>query len=742
MGRSAQTHFTDTRRPALLGTAALAAVLLAVQPGLAQEASANVGTSEEEDAPIEIPKISVTDSARQPLSATTEGIKNYAAKAATVGSKVPVELKDIPNSVSVLTRQQMEDQNLTDLDHALAWVPGVTVRPNDSAQSWAQARGYTLGMMHDGIPSYDSGAGYQQFDLAMYDRIEVLRGPAGIFQGSSEPGGSINLVRKRPGETAQASGTASVGSWDYRRTTFDVSTPVSADKKLKTRLVGAYTDRDFYYDDVHSDKWLGYGILEWTPTPDWTFAYSNTHQEDHNGLFSGVPTYSNGEPIALNRHDNLNAPWSWSDWTTDESKLDAERRFNNGWTAKVAGRWQQQKFAWRDGYSGSVDPVTMTSRYTLRDAEATYFRKSVDSFVNGPFRLFGREHNLLLGTNVDIFGRDSFSGSNTSWYPSVPLHGQASIQERLVARTTGSETRLTQFGEYAQLRFRVLDPWTVIVGGRNTSFDSDSRQWSSASGWAQWKQGAKVKNELTRYAGTTLDVTPETTLYASYSDIFVPQTQLTSAGTALEPRVGWQVEAGVKNSLLNGKLNLTAAAFLIRDTNRSMLDPASPNGVSWYLAAGEVESKGVDLEISGSPVENLKLSGGYSLLVDQYVDDKNRSGSTFTSGNTGNTFSTWEPRHSLKLWGLYSFTDNLLDGFSIGGGVNARSRVWNNGNQLHQKAIAIFDAQIGYKISENFDAALTVNNMFDTEYWSTMRSTTNNIYGEPRSFLLSLKASL
>lgn len=668
--------------------------------------------------------------------------EDYRAATATIGSKVPVELKDVPNSVSVLTRQQMDDQNLVDLDHALAWVPGVTIRPNDSAQSWPQARGYALGVMHDGVPSYDALAGYQQFDLAMYERVEVLRGPTGLFQGSSDPGGSVNLVRKRPTDTAQASGTVAAGSWDYKRSSFDVSTPITADKTVKTRLVGAFTDRDFFFDDAHSQKWLGYGIVEYDPNPDWSFAYSVAHQSDDNSDFFGVPTYSNGAPISLSRSTNLNTPWTHADWVTDENKLEAEHRFGNGWTAKVAGRWQQQKYAWRDGYSGGVNQATQTSTYTLVDGEATYFRRGLDSYVDGPFRLFGREHNLLLGTNVDIYGKDWFRGRNSTWYTNVPLFSQSSIPERIPERTTGSETRTSQFGEYGQLRFRVLDPWTVIIGARNTNFDSDSRSWSNTTGWGQWSQGSKAKNELTRYAGTTLDVTPQTTLYTSYSDIFVPQTEQTASGLSLPPRVGWQVEAGVKNKFFDDKLNVSAAAFLIRDTNRAMLDPASPVGVSNYLAAGEVESKGVDIEVSGSPTDNLKLSGGYSLLVNQYVDDKGRTGSVFTSGNTGNTFSTWEPRHSLKLWGIYTFTDSTLDGFSIGAGANAKSRTWNTGTQLHQKAFAVFDAQLGYKINDKLDATLTVNNVFDTEYWATMRSNTNNLYGEPRSFMLALKAEL
>lgn len=727
VNQSGHVHSAARRRPSL--PAVSLAALLAATPAFAQQ----VMDQEEEEAPVEVPKVSVTDTVRQPVSATTEGIKNYAAKAATVAGKVPVELKDIPNSVSVITRQQMNDQNMTDLEDVLTWAPGVTVRPNDTAQGWYQSRGYALSTMYDGMPAYDALSGFQQFDIAMYDRVEVLRGPTGLLQGSSDPAGSVNMVRKRPTDTVQASATASIGSWNNRRSTMDVSTPISADRTLKGRFVAVYNDRDFFSDDTHSEKWLGYGILEYTPTPDWTFSYSSTYQQDHNGYFFGVPTYSTGEPINLDRTTNLNTPWTYLDWTTHEEKVDAERRFSNGWTAKVAASWREQSYEYLAGYSGSVNRATNTSNYTIRDGGAQYYRKAVDAYVSGPFRLFNREHSLLLGTNLDMFNSEWARGSAT--VNGVALFNAGSVGVQHPVRSSGTETRMTQFGQYGQLRFRVLDPLTVIVGGRNSSFDSDSRSLTGVNRYGGWSQQGKVKNELTPYAGTVLEITPQTSLYGSYSEIFVPQTEQTSSGSVLPPRTGWQAEVGVKNTLLNGNLNISATAFLLRDTNRAISDPADDN---YYIAAGEVESKGLEAEISGNPVEDLKLTGGYTYLISQYLQDSAGSG-----GSTGNTYSTWEPRHNLKLWGIYSFADGPLEGFSLGSGVIAKSQTWNRaGNQLHQKAYAVFNAQVGYKINDNLDATLSVDNIFDTEYWATMRSTTNNLYGEPRSVILTLKASL
>lgn len=662
-----------------------------------------------------------------PVTAIPE-VQGYRAQAATVGGKVPMQLREIANSVSVLTRERMDDQGWTDVDHALAWATGVDTRPNDGVQSQYYSRGFALGVMYDGMPAYNGLSGYQQFDLAMYDRIEVLRGPSGLMQGSSEPAGSVNLVRKRPTDKLAASATASTGSWDNRRFTADISTPITADGTLKGRFVGAVTDRDYFYDDAHTRKWLGYGIVEYTPTPDWTFSYSSTHQDDRSNPFYGLPVYSDLQPVDYSRSDNTMAEWSWMHWQTHEEKADAERRFANGWTAKVAGSWREQTLDWKDGYPGSVNRATNTATYTLRDREYTYYRKAVDAYVDGPFRLFGQEHNLLLGSNVDIYNYNGSWGTNPT-VAGVNIFNPINVNEPTLAHTEGTDTRTTQYGQYGQLRFRAFDPLLLIVGGRNTSFDSKNRSLSS-SRWAAWRQGAKAMNEFTPYGGAVLDITSQTSLYGSYSEIFVPQTATTYDGQVLDPRKGWQAEIGIKNDLADGKLHATLAAFVLRDVNRAITDPAH---TGYSIAAGEVESKGWEAEITGNPVEELKLTAGYTYLISQYVN----SGS-----NTGNTFSTWEPRHSLKAWGVYSFADGPLEGWSFGSGIIAKSQTYGTSHQLHQNAYAVVDAQIGYKLNDHLSATLSANNIFDNEYWAKILSTTNNFYGEPRSFMLSIKAEM
>ncbi|RAU20319.1 TonB-dependent siderophore receptor [Paramagnetospirillum kuznetsovii] len=667
-----------------------------------------------------------------PVIITAKRDKPYAPSTATVGGKTPTSIREIPNSVSVITREQMDDQNMTDLSHAMNWATGIDTRPNDGTQSQYYSRGYAMNVLYDGVPAYSSLSGYQQLDLAMYERIEVMRGPSGVFQGSGDFGGSVNMVRKHAKDKFSAEATTSVGSWNNLRGMVDVTGPLIESKTLRGRLVFADNDRDYFYDHAHTKKWMLYGILDYEPNPDWTFSYSATLQEDRSTPFYGLPVYSNLSPIAFNRSANPMAEWSNMAWQTHEEQVQGEHKLGNNWNAKVTGSWREQTLGWKDGYPGSVNAANDTATYTIRDRFYRYERLAGDAFITGPFTLFGREHTALFGANIESFDSNgtyetakTVAGVNIFNLPST-VTSEPSLQH-----TRGSMTHTVQYGEYGKLSFRVLDPLLLIVGGRVSTFDSKSRSMTS-SAWANtWSQGAKAVNEFTPYGGAVLDVTKQTSIYASYADIFAPQTSLTADGSVLPPRTGWQTEMGVKNEYMDGALRSTVAVFLMRDVNRAVSDP---NNTGYSIAAGEVESRGWEAELAGSPIPELKMTAGYTYLTTQYVNDPN---------NQGSTFSTWEPRHSLKAWGVYTFPEGAaLDGFSVGSGIIAKSHTWGTSHNLNQKAYTVVDGQIGYKFSDNLSSTLTVNNIFDTIYWSKILSTTNNFYGEPRSVTFSIRAAM
>lgn len=673
----------------------------------------------------------------QRLRAETEGSGTYAAAAATVAGKVALTPREIPQSVSVLTRQQMDDQGMVTMVDALQQVTGVTVLANDSTQSQYKARGYDLAVMQDGVPSYSGLSGVHQFDLALYDRIEVLRGPAGILMGTSDPGGVVNLVKKKPKETFASALTASAGSWNNNRLEGDISTPLNADKSLRGRLVVSDEDRQYYYERTHAKKWLAYGVLEYDFSPATTLTLSVAAQDSRTKApFSGIPRYTDGQFLNVARSSNYVPDWVNYSYYTEESTASLEHRLNNMWVAKATYSYRTQDSASKDAWPwyGVTRSSNTIQTYVSSQSESLTTRDGLDIYINGPFSFFGRKHSLLLGVNSEIYNQKS-KESDLTQFSNVPLSNLSSLPEPSFTYVDGSESEKRQSAVYSQVRLSLADPLTLVLGGRVTNFKSKSRDISPSSQSA-WKDGAKASNEFTPYGGVIYDINRQISLYGSYSDIFIPQTQIKADGTALDPRVGKQYEIGSKGEFFDGRLNASLAIFNMRDKNRAFRDPAYPlNSTPYYLNAGEIESKGWEAEVSGSPVAGLELMAGYTRTETKYLKDRSLQ---------DKEYSIYTPKDSLKLWSNYRFSSGDLRGLSIGLGAIVSSGVGSSRSTRNiqtQGGYAVFNAVLGYQIDKNYSVSLAANNLFDRNYYATVGTfTAYNFYGEPRNLMLTFRA--
>lgn len=673
---------------------------------------------------------------------TAERERAYNAAQATIASKVPLTPREIANSVSVLTREQIEDQGLVTMPEALQQITGVTVIANDNSNAQYWARGYGMGVMYDGVTSYNGMTPSHQFDLPLYERIEVLRGPAGLLRGVGEPGGVVNLVKKRPKDTFGFSWAAGAGSWDNYRLEGDVTGPLNEDKSLRGRLVLAEENRGYFYDHTHGQKWLGMGALEYDLTPATTLGLSFSAQDaDVKAPSSGLPTSSavdaSGHYQLLDvSRSTFNAPdWGKLLYHTEELSLSAEHRFDNKWVAKISANHREWSQYYKYAYtSSSMNATTNRVSYASMQGDNDYTRDGIDLFANGPFELFGRTHNLLFGFNAEVYKYTGKSGKGPN-YSNVLFGDISTLTEPNIAYTSGNASETEQHGIYSQLRLSLADPLTLVLGGRTTSFINKTRNISPSVETA-WKDGAKANNEITPYAGLLYDVTRNITLYGSYADIFIPQTQIKADGSTLDPRVGHQYEIGSKGEFIDGKLAASLAWFDIRDKNRAYADPAYPSS-SYYLNAGEIESKGWELEVSGKPVRGLDVMTGYTYLTTEYLSDRS---------SEGKSYSIFTPRHQLKLWSNYRFdADSALSGFSLGLGVLAQtkaqsSRGWRD--EVVNTGYVVFNGKIGYQIDKHHSLALAINNILDHKYYASVGTpSTYNFYGEPRNFMLTLRGT-
>lgn len=683
--------------------------------------------------PAALPAVVVSAAAvRDP---TSEGSGRYAPRALSIG-RTEQSLRETPQSVSVLSRQQMDDVGLTTLDQAVNYLTGLSTSGYGGhaagfAGTVTVARGYEVSSLQDGLPVQNG----ESHDMALYDRIETMRGPVGLLQGNGEPGGAINYVMKRPQSTTQVNGLASFGSWGNRRLGVDLSGALNASGSLRGRAILLHSDRDAFYDVARSTSKTGYLALDYNLTPRTTISLAALVADRDSVNFWGLPLYDNGQVtrrrsafVGLDRDASTRKR---------QVELSARHQFDSGW--ELSGRWLRNKSDY-DGFGGyatsDVDPVTGLGDTSIGHIQTMNRNQSFDLHLTGPFEAWGRTHQVLVGYNRLSY--EYLGGARYTSFTDVDVFNfHDYVIDEAIASKNNTET--TQAGVYGTVRLKVSEPLTVVLGGRRS--DYDNRRRSVAATTSAWVESAANTNgQFTPYGGLIWDLTKQLSVYASYADTFVPQTQVDASGNSIDPRTGWQFETGLKGEFLDGALNASLALFRIRDTNRAMVDLSqvgcggTADGAC-YRAAGLVQSQGWEAEVVGRPLSNWDIAAGYSYVQARFLrdDDESLVGQRFSPQNT--------PRHLFKLWTHYRFDGQVLggrlDGWSAGAGMRAQSDIVMGTNR--QGGVAIYAAKVGYRFNRHLDAALMVNNLFDRHYLQAVGSTLFNLYGEPRSWMLSLR---
>jgi len=669
---------------------------------------------------------------------------SYAPETAAVAGKSPAPLIEIPQSVSVVTRTQIEDRNLFTIGEAMQTVAGVTVMPFDGSYPDYRARGFVLDYAYDGVPSTFS-SGVPEFDLAIYERLEVQRGPTGLFRGSGSPGGTINLIRKRGLDRFAVSGALSAGSWNNYRGEFDIGGPVDPAGRLRVRAVASLIDRDYFQAKSHSRRMIAYGAIDYDLTPTTTIGASLTYQDNKaNTPMNGQPAYgllTNGQSHPLTGQfldfprDFQHLPsWNLFADKTTEYAGEIQQRIGR-WSLVVRAVRRDIARGWVDAFimpNTGVDPVALTAVYVNRRAEAENGKDAVDAYATGPFTLFGREHELAVGYSYDKRTTTSLARTQMA-QGRFSIFNPDAVPYTSGAFTSGSETDLRQSGFHGQLRLRPIEPLTIVVGGRISDYTNRTRTIapSTPTPWAV-TANSRIRGKLTPSVGAVLHLTADITLYGSYSDIFNPQTQLRKVDgrdVPLDPRLGVQYETGLKGRFLDGKLNASVALFRSKDKNRALTDLANPG---YSLQAGVVRIEGYELEVTGSPVAGLDLVASYTNVKTEYQRG--------AAGQTGTPFDLNTPRHQYKFYARYE--PAALGGAFAAIGVNGQSRIVESSQVRQQPAYAVASAQLGYRFSDNLRAFVSVNNLFDKVYYQRVGSiNTYNFYGEPRNVLVTLRAA-
>jgi len=667
---------------------------------------------------VVLPTVRVTGSGYE-----TEDSTSYTSSQISVGEKDARSPREVPQTTTVLTRQYLDDRDVSSLDTALRKTPGVVVLSNDNGRSSLYSRGFEFDSLYfNGLPAPLSSIYGTQPDMAIVDHVEILRGPSGLFAGAGEPAGAINMRLKQPTKELGGSVAVTGDSWGGVRVEGDVSTPLTPDGKLRGRAVMVRDDGQTWVKNNDNNTTVGYLSLQGDVTDLTTVTLSYSNLQRDMKPFNGLPTLANGTLLDVDRSTTTGADWNdFSNQVVDYIG-EIEHRFDSGGYAKLSARYSDRDVDFLYGYAGTAanSSGTVTSMAWLaRDYEEDSL--AVDAHVSRPFVLFGQEHNVLVGADYQKVDSTMLQGRGTIATRNNVYAWNTDISMPRVTYSTQTETDSEQYGLYGQLRIKPVDDLTLIGGARGTWYNDKAVNMLTGVQTSSQVIGGK----LTPYYGAVYDVLPEASVYASYTEIFQPQDVTDATGKILDPRTGGQYEIGVKGTVLDG-LDVAAALFELTDKNRSMSDGNGNN-----VASEEVRMRGLELQAAGTVAPGWEVMAGYTLSRSEYLNGT----------SNGSTFSTYTPRHMVQAWVKHHL--EAVPKLTVGGGVKAFSdfRSISSGTSIDADGYAVVDAMVGYQLTDSISTTLTVNNLFDTTYYERVGGTSVfNFYGEPLSAALRLEA--
>ncbi|WP_172448092.1 ferric-rhodotorulic acid/ferric-coprogen receptor FhuE [Stenotrophomonas sp. VV52] len=685
----------------------IALATLAAAPAFAEDAAAD---------PTTLDKIVVKG----------ERAEGYSVRRTSAGTRFDLAPREIPQSVSIISHQRIEDQNLDDIIDVLANTTGVSSTQSDTERTEFYSRGFYIdSYQYDNLPTQmvqNWSYGDSGLDLALYDRVEVVRGATGLLTGAGNPSASVNLIRKHA-DSAELTGSVSVnvGSWGRTRSTVDVTTPLNASGSVRARVIGSYLDTESQMDRYDQHKTLGYAVIDADLTPDTQLSVGYDYQQKRaNGAtWGGFPMlYSDGTSTGYDSSFNSAAKWTYWDTTSKRAFATLEHDFNEDWKVRIGATHDETKADDKLFYPAYNDWVTGASLFDRETGagitpSAGFYNterkvSAVDGFFSGAFELFGLKHEVMGGLSYNkreylnagsyIMG---FPGS-TTWDPfSSYLNWTGDISEPtwgdLLQQSRGT---ITQKAGYAATRLSLAEPLKLILGARYSDWSLDGIEGTTVSRFSH-----KV---TTPYAGLVFDINDTWSTYASYTEIFQPQTLRNQQGDYLDPVDGKSYEVGVKGAWFDNRLNASAAVFRIEQDNVGQATNVPVQGTLnefAYIGARGTVSRGFELELNGELAPGWNATFGASRYVAKDAE--------------GTDINTRLPQTTIKLF--TSYTPQSLDALTFGGGANWQNRIYYPVpayGQIEQGGYALVSAFVRYRIAPQFSVQANLNNLLDKKYLS------------------------
>ncbi|CAI0994309.1 ferrichrome porin FhuA [Serratia quinivorans] len=655
-------------------------------------------------------------------------VGTYVAKHSATGTKTDTPIEKTPQSVSVVTREEMDMRQPETVKGALAYSPGVMVgnRGASTAYDAVNIRGFSsvgTNMYLDGLKLQDDNYSIYQIDPYFLERAEVLRGPSSVLYGKSNPGGVVALVSKRPTTETLREVQFKMGTDNLFQTGFDFGGAVDDDGVYSYRLTGLARDEDQQQVGEKSKRYAIAPSFSWRPDDRTSLTFLSSFQDDpdlgfygwlpkegtvQNGINGKLPTsFNDGEP----GYNNISRKQQMVGYAF-------EHGFDDVWTVRQNLRYSKMDLDYRSIYGQGINPTNPTELTRgVMNSKEHLSSFAVDTQAQAKFATGLVNHTLLMGVDYMRMRNDVVYQYGTA-SPLNVVAPQYGNQSYTITGGASQVNRQEQTGLYVQDQAE-WNQWVLTMGGRYDWSDTNSTNRLNQNSVSKQKD-----NEFSGRAGLNYVFENGIAPYVSYSESFEPTSGTDASGNTFAASKGKQYEAGVKFAPKDRPITASMAIYQLTKTNNKVADP---NNIFASIQGGEIRSRGVELEAKAALSANVNLLGSYTYTDAEYSKD------TTLQGNTPAAI----PKHMASLWADYTFHETAISGLTLGSGVRyVGSSYGDEANTFKVKDYTVVDAAIKYDLARfnlpGSSIGINVNNLFDKEYVSSCFATYGCYWGAER----------
>ncbi len=655
--------------------------------------------------------------------------EGYVAEVSTAGTKTDTPLIEVPQSVSVVNRDQMDAQNVQSVGDALRYSAGVLSNTSAISQRFDNiaVRGFDVsstGMLRDGLRGTTAQA-WPKVEPYGLERVDVLRGPSSMLFGQNSPGGMVNQITKRPTATTLREIQIQGGSFDRLQGQFDLGGAADGEGKFLYRLTGLARSGETQFTGVPDDKVFIAPAFTWAPSADTTLTILGDYNKDKFGpprpfipIYGTLLANPNGK---LPRNQFLDEPSLKNHRTQYSVGYLFDQRLGTGLTFRSNGRYAHVDLTSNTASGMSLRPDMRTLNRTGYNFSIEGDTYSIDNQLQALWKLGGVEMVTLAGFDYRRSREDYdlLSGAASAIDIYNPVYGRP--YGPIATPNASTMQTADQYGLYAQQQGRIADRWVVTLNGR--------QDWSLTDTQNRLRNTTANQNDsaFTYRAGLTYLAGAGIAPYVSYATSFLPVLGTNFYGQPYKPMKGEQWEAGVKYQPEGFSGFVTASVFDLRQTNVRTQDP---NNTLNQIQTGEVRSRGIELQGVARPLAGLDLVASVTFNDLEVTKSNNRV-------ELGKR-PTGMPAQMASMWADYTIQTGALAGLGFGGGVRyVGSSKADTANTINVPSYTLADAAIHYQFN-GYRLALNATNLFNTDYYSTCSTTSCN-QGYDRSFIASLR---